>query len=216
MDKFLKKKQVCEDNSISKTAKISSSNSNSSNSSSSSSSISLINQLRHASTTASKSDAWEPYLQSNNSAAFSSSASILSKTNTYSLSDIAGANREAAYKKQASNTGWKVVNGVKIYSTFRNGGKVQGEGAEGFKLAMGDKGKNNKGKKQETGKKDSKPKGTTEPPVTKKRKVQEVQSIGNDCNEKQGKQQMIPPTNQQNQAPSNSNNHDDLYGFSFD
>lgn len=40
--------------------------------------------------------------------------------------------------EQYNSVGWRVVNGVKTYSTFRNGKKVQATGSEGFKLSAAD------------------------------------------------------------------------------
>ena len=42
--------------------------------------------------------------------------------------------------------GWTVMNGIKTYITYRNGQKVTAQGAEGFKLFMGD----NPSKKEQT------------------------------------------------------------------
>jgi len=55
------------------------------------------------------------------------------------------ARRDADYKRKKA-MGWKNINGVKTYTTYRNGQLVTGEGAEAFKLAMGDNPKSSKGK----------------------------------------------------------------------
>lgn len=68
-----------------------------------------------------------------------------SRNTSYSISDITLSNRIANSGK--TQQGWKVVDKKRIYTTFRNGRLVQGEGAEGFKLAMGDA-PTSKGKKR--------------------------------------------------------------------
>lgn len=56
---------------------------------------------------------------------------------TYSISDISMSNKIANNKKMKT-CGWKLVDGKRTYTTYRNGGVVQGHGAEAFKLSMGD------------------------------------------------------------------------------
>ena len=73
---------------------------------------------------------WDPYF---------------SRNSTYSISDISLSNRIANSGK--SLQGWKVVDKKRVYTTFRNGKLVQGEGAEGYKLAVGDA-PSSKGKKR--------------------------------------------------------------------
>eukprot|EP00981_Chlorochromonas_danica_P000130 scaffold37_cov172-Ochromonas_danica.AAC.19 len=47
--------------------------------------------------------------------------------------------QRAADQKARSQTGWRTDNeGKKVYSTFRNGGRVTVSGQEGFRLAMAD------------------------------------------------------------------------------
>ena len=64
---------------------------------------------------------WDPYF---------------SRNSTYSISDISMSNRIANSGKALQ--GWKIVDKKRVYTTFRNGKMVQGEGAEGFKLSIGD------------------------------------------------------------------------------
>ena len=101
----------------------------------------LLGQLRNASNKSSQNrpsdkaatpseQLWGPYFSRNTS---------------YSISDITLSNRIANSGKTLQ--GWKVVDKKRIYTTFRNGKLVQGEGAEGFKLAMGDA-PTSKGKKR--------------------------------------------------------------------
>ena len=68
-----------------------------------------------------------------------------SRNTSYSISDITLSSRIANSGKTLQ--GWKVVDKKRVYTTFRNGRLVQGEGAEGFKLAMGDA-PTSKGKKR--------------------------------------------------------------------
>lgn len=66
---------------------------------------------------------------------------------TYSIGDISMSNNMAGKKKK---TGWNLIDGEKTYTTYRNGGVVQGQGAEAFKLSMGDaKSSKSKGKDSE-------------------------------------------------------------------
>jgi hypothetical protein len=97
----------------------------------------LLGQLRNASNRNSirpsdkpSEQLWGPYFSRNTS---------------YSISDITLSNRIANSGKTLQ--GWKVIDKRRIYTTYRNGKLVQGEGAEGFKLAMGDAPKS-KGKKR--------------------------------------------------------------------
>mmetsp|Transcript_33426 Transcript_33426/g.31901 ORF Transcript_33426/g.31901 Transcript_33426/m.31901 type:complete len:281 (-) Transcript_33426:1824-2666(-) len=70
------------------------------------------------------------------------------RNSTYSINDIGMNNKIAGKKKK---TGWNLVDGKKTYTTYRNGGIVQGQGAEAFKLSMGDsKPTKSKGKESET------------------------------------------------------------------
>ena len=74
---------------------------------------------------------------------------------TYSISDISANNRIANKKKTC---GWILVDGQKTYTTYRNGGIVRGQGAEAFKLSMGDtapitKKRNNESKENRSSKK---------------------------------------------------------------
>lgn len=59
-----------------------------------------------------------------------------SRNSTYSISDISMSTRIANSGRTLQ--GWKVVDKKRIYTTYRNGKLVQGEGAEAFKLSMGD------------------------------------------------------------------------------
>lgn len=87
--------------------------------------------------------------QSSSSSSSTSSAELwdtkLSRNSVYSISDISMSNRIANNKKTLQ--GWKIQNGVRTYTTYRNGKLVSGEGAEAFKLSMGDAPKS-KGKKR--------------------------------------------------------------------
>lgn len=73
---------------------------------------------------------WDPYF---------------SRNSTYTISDISMSNRMANSSKTLQ--GWKIVDKKRVYTTFRNGKLVQGEGAEGYKLAIGDA-PTSKGKKR--------------------------------------------------------------------
>lgn len=64
---------------------------------------------------------WDPYF---------------SRNSTYSISDISMSSRISNSGKTLQ--GWKIVDKKRVYTTFRNGKMVQGEGAEGFKLSIGD------------------------------------------------------------------------------
>jgi hypothetical protein len=73
-------------------------------------------------------------------------------TNCHSLTDISSSN--VAASKQKSTTGWKIIDGRKTYTTFRGGKLVQGDGREGFALALSDEkagGKKRKHTEEEEG-----------------------------------------------------------------
>jgi hypothetical protein len=79
------------------------------------------NQNHHREVPSSSDDLWNPYF---------------SRNSAYSISDISLSNRIANSGKTLQ--GWKVVDKKRVYTTYRNGKLVQGEGSEGFKLSMGD------------------------------------------------------------------------------
>jgi hypothetical protein len=79
------------------------------------------NQSHHTEVSSSSDDLWNPYF---------------SRNSAYSISDISLSNRIAHSGKTLQ--GWKVVDKKRVYTTYRNGKLVQGEGSEGFKLSMGD------------------------------------------------------------------------------
>lgn len=91
----------------------------------------LLGQLRNAAVKnnqnyqterhSSSDELWNPYF---------------SRNSTYSISDISLSNRIANSGKTLQ--GWKVIDKKRVYTTYRNGKLVQGEGSEGFKLSMGD------------------------------------------------------------------------------
>jgi hypothetical protein len=102
--------------------------------------VNLLDCLRHAAggnhekkvieKSTSNEQLWDPYF---------------SRNTAYSISDISMSNRISNSSKTLQ--GWKKVGGKSVYTTYRNGKLVTGEGAEGFKLSCGDA-PNNKGKKR--------------------------------------------------------------------
>lgn len=79
------------------------------------------NQSHQTEIPSSSDDLWNPYF---------------SRNSAYSISDISLSNRIANSGKTLQ--GWKIVDKKRVYTTYRNGKLVQGEGSEGFKLSMGD------------------------------------------------------------------------------
>jgi hypothetical protein len=70
---------------------------------------------------------------------FSSSSSWderLREETGLSSADVFAANRSESHKKMEK--GWRLKGGVRTYGTWRNGKWVEGIGAEGMKLAIGD------------------------------------------------------------------------------
>jgi hypothetical protein len=104
------------------------------------------------------------------------------RNSTYSINDISMNNKIAGKKKK---TGWNLVDGKKTYTTYRNGGIVQGQGAEAFKLSMGDsKPTKTKGKESET---EENRKSTSKAVSTKENKLPKrtnsnANSSNNECN----------------------------------
>lgn len=106
--------------------------------------IDLLHQLRDASAKNENHDQNQP-----NKQVKSSSEQLwdpyFSRNSTYSISDISMSNRIANSGKTLQ--GWKIIDKKRVYTTFRNGKMVQGDGAEGYKLSVGDAPKS-KGKKR--------------------------------------------------------------------